>query len=158
MWQYVSQKYTGSSRQCCRSSSRISSSVKRTAPFFQNSPNPPCRCMLCRPHPLRVANPQRFSIPCIVRTGLAGCLFVYRAVQRFSAVFIPAPLSAVEVCFRTSLCGHTFSGLQSPVAVCHRAALLIGLPLCLQRSGYLSRFLRRACTCGNDPAFALSRT
>lgn len=81
-----------------------------------------------------------FFIPCIVRTGLAGCLFVYRAVPRFSAVFIPAPLSAVEVCFRTSLCGHVFSGSRSPVAVCHRAALLSGLPLCLQRLGYLSRF------------------
>lgn len=81
-----------------------------------------------------------FLIPCIVRTGLAGCLFVYRAVPRFSAVFIPAPLSAVEVCFRTSLCGQIFSGSRSPVATCHRAALLIGFPLCLQRSGYLSRF------------------
>ena len=101
---------------------------------------PPYRFLLCRSHPLRGANPQRFLIPCIVRTGLAGCLFVYRAVPRFSAVFIPAPLSAVEVCFRTSLCGHVFSGSRSPVATCHRAALLIGLPLCLQRSGYLSRF------------------
>lgn len=81
-----------------------------------------------------------FLIPCIVRTGLAGCLLVYRTVLRCSAVFIPAPLFAVEVWFRTSLCGHVFSGSRSPVATCHRAALLIGLPLCLQRSGYLSRF------------------
>lgn len=81
-----------------------------------------------------------FLIPCIVRTGLAGCLLVYRTVLRCSAVFIPAPLFAVEVWFRTSLCEQTFSGSQSPVAVCRRAALLIGLPLCLQRSGYLSRF------------------
>ena len=62
------------------------------------------------------------------------------AQLRCSAVFIPAPLFAVEVLFRTSLCGQTFSGSQSPVATCHRAALMIGLPLCLQRSGYLSRF------------------
>lgn len=96
--------------------------------------------MLCRSHPLQIATPQRFFIPCIVRTRLAGCLFIYRTVLRCLAVFIPAPLFAVEVLFRTSLCGQAFSGSQSPVAVCHRAALLIGLPLCLQRSGYLSRF------------------
>lgn len=36
--------------------------------------------------------------------------------------------------------GQIFPGSRSPVAVCRRAALMIGLPLCLQRSGYLSRF------------------
>lgn len=80
-----------------------------------------------------------FSFPVLSAQGWRA-LFVYRTALRCSAAFIPALLFAVEVWFRTSLCGQTFSGSRSPVAVCHHAALLIGLPLCLQRSGYLSCF------------------
>lgn len=108
---------------------------------------PPCRCMLCRPHPLRVANPQRFSISSIYiprRKSQRGIQPVLYPVCWFT-------VSALINCFRRCVtasvtesaqadAGQIFSGSRSPVATCHRAALLIGLPLCLQRSGYLSRF------------------
>ena len=63
MWQYVSQKYTGSFLHASRSSSRISSSVNTSPHFLKNSPYPPYRFMLCRSHPLQIANPQRFFHP-----------------------------------------------------------------------------------------------
>lgn len=54
-------------------------------------------------------------------------------------------------CDRARLWWQTFSGSQSPVAVCRRAALLIGLPLCLQRSGWTIGFcLRPAFTDGTS--------
>lgn len=108
---------------------------------------PPCRCMLCRPHPLRGANPQRFLISSIYiprRKSQRGVQPVLYPVCWFT---VSALINAFRRCVTASVtesaqadAGQIFSGSRSPVAVCHRAALLIGLPLCLQRSGYLSRF------------------
>lgn len=108
---------------------------------------PPYRYMLCRSHPLRVANPQRFLISSIYiprRKSQRGIQPVLYPVCWFT---VSALINGFRRCVTASVtesaqadAGHTFSGSRSPVAVCHRAALLIGLPLCLQRSGYLSRF------------------
>jgi hypothetical protein len=103
--------------------------------------------MLCRSHPLRGANPQRFLISSIYiprRKSQRGIQPVLYPVCWFtvSALIKRGPQRATVSVTASAQAdvGQTFSGSQSPVATCHRAALLIGLPLCLQRSGYLSRF------------------
>lgn len=103
--------------------------------------------MLCRSHPLLVATPQRFLISSIYiprRKSQRGIQPVLYPVCWFT---VSALINGFRRCVTASVtesaqadAGQTFSGARSPVAVCHRAALLIGLPLCLQRSGYLSRF------------------
>ena len=81
--------------------------------YLKNSPNPPYRFMLCRSHPLRGANPQRFLIPCICTPpGLAASGGIYtRAPIRGSALMckVPAMRNCVSNGVRTSRCRTVFS-------------------------------------------------
>nr|DAN35222.1 MAG TPA: hypothetical protein [Caudoviricetes sp.] len=97
---------------------------------------PPCRCMLCRPHPLRGANPQRNP-----------ALFISRPLVAVSALilWVPAMRNCVSNGVRTSRCRADFfrlsksrCGLPSRRAPNRLAALLtafrLSIAFCLRRA------------------------
>ena len=137
---------------------------------------PPYRFMLCRSHPLRVANPQRFHTVRIYRAccphaflisfictppGLAASGGIYtRAPIRGSALMckVSAMRNCVSNGVRTSRCRADFFGLSksrcglpSRRAPDRLAALLTAFRLSI------AFCLRLAFTGGSDPAFANSR-
>lgn len=124
---------------------------------------PPYRFMLCRSHPLRVAIPQRFLIPCICTPpGLAASGGIYtRAPIRGSALMckVSAMRNCVSNGVRTSRCRADFfrlsksrCDLPSRRAPDRLSALLTAFRLSI------AFCLRLAFTGGSDPACALSRT
>lgn len=118
--------------------------------------------MLCRPHPLRGATPQRFLISSIYiprRKSQRGIQPVLYPVCWFTVsalmLWFPAMRNCVSNVVRTSRCRADFfrlsksrCDLPSRRAPDRLAALLTAFRLSI------AFCLRRACTCGNGPAFA----